>query len=81
MFLQQSNQSHHHDQHAKSYEFKIGQAVMARNFHPGKKWLPGVIEKHTGPLSYRVRLHAGDSWDLNITYIHPGEVKELSEQD
>ena len=81
VFQQQSHQSHHHDQHAKSREFEVGQAVMARNFRPGKKWLPGVIEKRTGPLSYQVRLQAGDCWNRHIDHLRPGEVKEVSEHD
>ena len=56
---------------------------MARNFHLGKMWLPGLIEKRTGPLSHQVRLQAGarDCWNCHIDHLHPGEVKEVSEQD
>ena len=83
VFQQESHQSHHHDQHAKSREFEVGQAVMARNFHLGKMWLPGLIEKRTGPLSHQVRLQAGarDCRNCHIDHLHPGEVKEVSEQD
>ena len=30
-----------------------------RNYHHGDKWLPGVIEQKTGPVSYRVKLTNG----------------------
>ena len=33
-----------------------GDAVFIRNFQTGDKWLPDVISKQTGPVSYIVKL-------------------------
>ena len=33
--------------------------MFVRNYHHGNKWLPGVIQQKTGPVSYRVRLATG----------------------
>ena len=30
-----------------------------RNCHHGDKWLPGVVQQKTGPVSYRVKLNNG----------------------
>jgi hypothetical protein len=33
--------------------------VFVRNYHQGDRWLPGVIEQKTGPVSFRVKLNDG----------------------
>ena len=33
---------------------------MARNYAKGDKWLPGKVERKTGPVSFRVRLEDGN---------------------
>ena len=52
----QDAQKTNHDQHAKARSFDIGDSVFARDFPTGTKWLPGVISKIKGPLSYVVKL-------------------------
>jgi hypothetical protein len=52
----QAKQSQHHDQHAKSRKFNVGQQVMARNYGPGPKWIPAVIKSHLGPLTVSVEV-------------------------
>ena len=37
----------------------MGDDVFVRNYHHGDKWLPGVIQQKTGPVSYRVRFTSG----------------------
>ena len=39
--------------------FAEGQRVMTRNYARGDKWMQGVVEKRTGPLSYHVRVDGG----------------------
>ena len=33
--------------------------MFVRNYHQGDKWLPGIVQKKTAPVSYRVRLATG----------------------
>ena len=33
--------------------------VFVRNYHQGDKWLPGVISKKTGPVSFKVTMTTG----------------------
>ena len=40
-------------------EFNVGDTVFIKNYHPGDKWLPGVIQKKTGPVSFVVKLTDG----------------------
>ena len=39
----QAQQKMHHDQHARSRDLCVGQRVLARNFRPGAKWIPGTV--------------------------------------
>jgi len=56
---QQAQQKANHDRHSKEQEFTDGQFVLAKNFRPGPKWMPGVIVEVLGPLSYQVKLNDG----------------------
>ena len=40
-------------------KFVVGEVVMARNYARGDKWIPGVVEKVTGPVSYHVKVEGG----------------------
>ncbi|KAL1485473.1 hypothetical protein MTO96_031942 [Rhipicephalus appendiculatus] len=42
--------------------FYPGDAVYARNYQGGTKWVPGFITSVTGALSYQVRLSDGSLW-------------------
>ena len=45
-----------HDKHAMDRDISVGDNVFVRNFSlKGNKWIPGVVVKCTGPLSYRVK--------------------------
>ena len=39
-----------HDRKAQGRSFGVGDKVFVRNYHQGEKWLPGVVEKRTGPV-------------------------------
>ncbi|PFX29663.1 Gamma-tubulin complex component 6 [Stylophora pistillata] len=41
--------------HNPTRQLPVGQAVVARNYRTGDKWVPGIITAHPGPLSYEVR--------------------------
>lgn len=45
-----------HDCHTKERVLEVGDAVFARNYSAGDKWIPGVISMKSGPLSYHVTL-------------------------
>ncbi len=47
----QAKQKLHHNQHAHTRDLWVGQRVLARNFSPGPKWMPGTVVERTGPLS------------------------------
>ena len=49
-----------HDIHSKSRTFGIGEKVYVRNFGQGQLWLPGVVTKVTGPVSFLIRMQRGE---------------------
>ena len=65
----QAEQARHHDPHSTSREMIVGQNVMARNFCQGEKWIPGVIVKRLGPLTYLIELKQGLRWKRHIDHL------------
>ena len=65
----QAEQVKQHDTHAKWRSFQESQKVMARNFRPGPKWVPGTIIKQLGPVSFLVRISEGIEWKRHIDHI------------
>ncbi|KAL3995729.1 protein phosphatase 1 regulatory subunit 15B [Sarotherodon galilaeus] len=55
----QDSQRLYHDRHAKERMFVIGDTVYTRNYGGGPKWIPGLIQEMTGPVSYLVMLGNG----------------------
>jgi len=55
----QQQQKVNHDGKRKLREFVVGNAVYVKNFSGTPAWVPGVIEKSRGPLSYLVKLLNG----------------------
>ena len=55
----QLTQKKQHDAHAVDRSFVEGDTVFFKNYRPGVKWLPEVIVKKTGPVSFLVRLGDG----------------------
>ena len=43
----------------KSRESQVGDAVIARNYGGGDKWVKGVVSERMGPVSYKVRIEGG----------------------
>ena len=60
--------------------FAEGQSVMTRNFSRGDKWIQGVVEKRTGPLSYHVRVDGG-TVRRHTDQVITRQVKEETEDD
>ena len=55
----QATQIERREQHSRARDFVVGQTVMARNYGPGEKWIPGVIHQKQGPMSYIVDTDKG----------------------
>ena len=56
----QQQQKLTHNSHAHALQFSEGEEVYVRNFQQsGQSWIPGVISKATGPVSYQVELDNG----------------------
>ena len=47
--------------------------MFVKNYHPGDKWLPGVIQKKTGPVSFVVKLTDG-----RVRRCHQDQVRRRS---
>ena len=65
----QAEQKQHHDLHAKQRQFSVGQPVMVRNLRPGPTWIPGIIVKQSGPLSYIVSVLDGMRWKQHVDHL------------
>lgn len=55
-------QKERYDSTAKSRNFVVAETVLVRNYSRGAKWLPGVIVKRTGPVSFLIKLPDGQVW-------------------
>ncbi|XP_061883310.1 uncharacterized protein K02A2.6-like isoform X1 [Entelurus aequoreus] len=57
----QEKQKERHDQHARERQLKPDDCVYVRNFssNNNQQWLPGIILKRSGPVSYVVKLTDG----------------------
>ena len=47
----QTKQTEQHDSKSRERKLNVGDEVFVKNYHHGDKWLPGVIQKNTGPVS------------------------------
>ena len=69
----EENQKQHHHCRCWRRNFNVGDDVFVRNYHRGDKWIPGVIEQKTGPVSYRVKVTTGGN-----RRCHEGQVRKRS---
>ena len=74
----QAMQKQHHDGRASQRErcYQAGDAVMARNYRYGPKWLPGTVAEVKGPLSYIIQLNSGLLWRRHINQLRDGIQKQ-----
>ena len=72
-----SQQKKGHDQRAKE-RFREGQKVYVKNFRGGQKWLPGCIEKTTGPVSFQVKLADGGTVRCHQDQLRPRDTDDTS---
>ena len=55
----QIKQKEQHDSKSRERKLNVGDNVFVKNYHHGDKWLPGMIQKKTGPVSFVVKLTDG----------------------
>ncbi len=55
----QMKQKCYHEQHAKERQLSVGDDVYTKNFSSGPTWIPGKVQKRTGPLSYTIKIGNG----------------------
>ena len=77
----QEKQKQHHDLRSRERRFGVGDDVFVRNYHRGNKWIPGVIQQKTGPVSYRVKLANGTIRRCHQDQVRKRSVEVLPPQD
>jgi len=65
----QADQKAYHDKRTRQRGFKVGQGVVVKDQNPGKQWVPGIIEKLQGPVTYLVHLDTGQLWKRHIDHL------------
>ena len=69
VMAKQASQKDKHDQHAHSRSLEAGQPVMVKNMRPGDNWIPGVIMKQLGPVSFLVDVGEGRAWKRHLDHL------------
>jgi len=72
----QAKQKENHDASSRQRELHVGMTVYVYNNNGYPDWLPGIIEKQTGPVSYLVKLSDGRTWRRHVDHIRIRTVKE-----
>ena len=62
----QAKQKEMHASHSQDREWFIGQRVMVRNLRSGFDWVPGVVVKRLGRVSYLVKTDGQKLWKRNV---------------
>ena len=65
----QQTQKVNHDKHSRLKTFQIGDYVQIRDFPTGTGWLPGIITKANGSLSFWVKLQDGQTVCQHVDHI------------
>ena len=74
--IKQAAQKSQHDQHAHDRTVHVGQAVMACNLYPRDKWVPGVVLKQLGPVSYLIDVGDGKAWKRHVDHLKLHDLPE-----
>ena len=69
----QAEQKLHHDKQVKSRSLIPGALVMVRNFSGSNKWIPGIIIKKLGPVTYHVEVAHGQILKRHVDQLKPRE--------
>ena len=65
----QAEQKKHHDVRARERELPLGSTVTYKDSKNPSQWLPGVVVKQRGPVSYLVKLNTGQVWRKHVDQI------------
>ena len=69
MTSKQAEQKLHHDKHVNSRSLLPGALVMIRLLSGSGKWIPGIIIKKLGPVTYHVEVAHGQIWKQHIVQL------------
>ena len=69
----------HHTKHPKEPNLDNNSLVMVRNYARSSKWLPGTVERMTGPFSFKVGLENGNRIKRHQNQLHMRESERLQE--
>ena len=58
----QETQKVQFDKGSQEKEFKAQEKVWVQNYNGEKKWIPGIVIKKTGPVSYQVTVEHDRLW-------------------
>ena len=76
----QESQKKNFDRNTRPKEFQEQETVWARNYRGSEKWLPGVIDKKTGPVSYQVQVK-GMRWRRHAEQLRKRDQEQSPEPD
>ena len=65
----QADQKMAHDKHCKPRELTVGESVMAKNNKQGLPYVPAVVKKRLGPLTYLIETQDGLTWKRHIDHL------------
>ena len=65
----QADQKTAHDKHSKPRQLNIGERVMAKNNKQGLPYVPAVVKKKLGPLTYLIQTQDGLTWRRHIDHL------------
>ena len=78
---QQAKQKSDHDGSTPVRQFSVGDRIFVKNFPSNTpKWLPGIVRKVTGPLSYVVELLDGKTVRRHVDHVRKRDTTNPSEQ-
>ncbi|KAJ8033419.1 hypothetical protein HOLleu_23654 [Holothuria leucospilota] len=79
----QAKQKEQHDTHARDRVFKVNDSVLVQDMINGK-WLPGIVSKQTGPVSFIVELEDQRTWKRHQDHLRhrsgPADSQETVEE-
>ena len=67
------------DSKEKTRKFEEGALVWARNFQKGEKWIPGVVSKKLGNVTYEINIEGREDSNRHIDHLRErrGKVEEM----
>ena len=78
---QQEKQQQYHDDSKLLRTFDVGDNVYAEDFRArGSRWIPGIVKKRTGPISYIIELHDGHLFRRHVDNVRK-RVADTESQD